>query len=743
MIGGMRSMRRARGGWIGAGVAVVATAMGIAGVTLALPATGPNRVAEPSRPPTPTETPGPIVFYEVLDAAGSSLMERTLDGTALARRVAIRVEVDEGRTWTVDRTGTIAVAVIPGTDEQRLDGVSIETGGTIWSATTPPAPVDGAVWAADGSRLALATIGTDSDTRQALVIDPTSGAVLAVGIPDDALLQGFDADGGLILRQHRVSKDGVNAGWDFLRIARDSLVVQRMAGAPKVGAASDGVEDVDPELGVAADTTLGAGDQDTAIRLWDLTATTSRVVATFPSIDRLSIDPAGRGLAISAGGAIQYVALGGGSSTLFDTDDEIADFGWSVNGDYLVVATDHDGQKLTVLERATGRTLRLPQAGRVAALSFVRMLDGVPLPARPLPAAEPSSTPIPGPAGVDIAGFDGILSTWVDRTGPIQVVHVERLVPTEGGGMRIAASMPPLDAGPPSHPDDGGPDVRLLPRPGTNEILVWVQGSEAGSGWIWDGATRLDRLALPGDWPRTAWDVAWRPEGAAVAARSDRATTDGGLEGTFVVATVGGRRTTVIPVGRQYDRLEGWWSATELQVGHAICFELCDGRYSWSARLRISDRRLVEMRAADRADGVIDTITPERSSIVMSLRNEDARDDIRIAWPADLGAADDLDVIGLAADRRSLVVAGRSPSAGTTLYRIDDPIGRTIDGKVDDPRPRVLARLEGHGLHVDLSPDQRWALVTDRVEDTTLVRLADGRAWPVDRDRSLSWPGGA
>jgi hypothetical protein len=303
--------------------------------------------------------------------------------------------------------------------------------------------------------------------------------------------------------------------------------------------------------------------------------------------------------------------------------------------------------------------------------------------------------------------------------------------------------MPPLDAGPPSHPDDGGPDVRLLPRPGTNEILVWVQGSEAGSGWIWDGATRLDRLALPGDWPRTAFDVAWRPDGAAVAASSDRATTDGGLEGTFVVATVGGRRTTVIPVGRQYDRLEGWWSATELQVGHAICFELCDGRYSWSARLRISDRRLVEMRAADRADGVIDTITPERSSIVMSLRNEDARDDIRIAWPADLGAADDLDVIGLAADRRSLVVAGRSPTAGTTLYRIDDPIGRAIDGKVDDPRPRVRARLDGHGLHVDLSPDQRWALVTDRVEDTTLVRLADGRAWPVDRDRSLSWPGGA
>src|SRR5258707_12960644 len=56
---------------------------------------------------------GPLVYYEVLDAAGSRLLERRLDGTSLARVVAERTIVDYGRTGTADPAGTIPIARTP------------------------------------------------------------------------------------------------------------------------------------------------------------------------------------------------------------------------------------------------------------------------------------------------------------------------------------------------------------------------------------------------------------------------------------------------------------------------------------------------------------------------------------------------------------------------------------------------------------------------------------------------------
>jgi hypothetical protein len=298
--------------------------------------------------------------------------------------------------------------------------------------------------------------------------------------------------------------------------------------------------------------------------------------------------------------------------------------------------------------------------------------------------------------------------------------------------------MPPLDLGPVPVPDDGGPQIQLLPRPGSTEVLVWIGTQERSEGWLWDGASDVRRLQLPADWPTNAYDVAWRPDGGALAASGARSTEQGDLGSVFLVAAPGDPATLVVPIVGDYDRLEGWWSASELRVGHGICTEGCAGRYALSAHLRIGDRRLVEMTPADRSHQPIDALSTDASSIVLSIINEDPGDDIRIAWPAGLGPIDDVAPIGFAGDGRSLLV-GVDAGQGTDLFRIPDPVGRAAGGRLLDPQAQRIAHLDGRELHLDVSPDVAWVLVTDRMDDVRLVRLADGRSWPVDRERILVW----
>jgi hypothetical protein len=125
---------------------------------------------------------------------------------------------------------------------------------------------------------------------------------------------------------------------------------------------------------------------------------------------------------------------------------------------------------------------------------------------------------------------------------------------------------------------------------------------------------------------------------------------------------------------------------------------------------------------------------------VLSVINDDLADDIVIDWPPDLGSIDGLGAISFGGDGRSLLVIHGGPS-GTDVYRIDDPVGRAVGGRLPDPRPALLLHLAGRDLQVQLSPDAAWATVVDRVENVRLVRMADGRSWPVDRERTLAWPG--
>ena len=132
MIGAMGTVRGPRARWYGVGLGI---AVGLAALLVAAwPRTGPGLPAPSAGAgsPEPSAAVGPVVYYEVLDAAGSRLMERRLDGRSLARQVAIRTDADQGRTWAVDPTGTIAIALVPGPDDQSLDAISIATGAALW-----------------------------------------------------------------------------------------------------------------------------------------------------------------------------------------------------------------------------------------------------------------------------------------------------------------------------------------------------------------------------------------------------------------------------------------------------------------------------------------------------------------------------------------------------------------------------------------------------------------------------------
>jgi hypothetical protein len=727
-------MRGRRAGLIG--LAAGGLMVAIAGTLL----TGALRPqAAPATSPSPVPVDGPVLYYELLDADGSRLIERRLDGRSQPRVVATRNDAEYGRTWIVDPGGTLAVAVIPGPADQRLLAVSVASGATLWEVRTPIAPLDVAVWARDGRRFAVMTGGDENEVRRALVVDAATGRTVSSDVPEDAVLQGFEPNGSLILRQRLERPAAEAAVWRFLRFDPVLGTVGPVVGLPDVGSSSDTVDDVAPNTGIGVDATADDAAAAVTVRLWSLAGGRPRALATFPSTDRIVLDPAGEGVAVGMTGAITLVGFDGSRREVFSSEDSISEFGWSDSGDYLVVGTDHPEANLTLIERATGRTVAIPQYDAVAQSLFVRVLGGIPLPASPLPASEPRPTPTASGGTVDVAGFAGLYRAWTetDESGAGSV-HAERIVPTEDGGVRVVAAMPDIELEAASEPGEGPPTVALVPRPASGDVLIWVEDVNGARGWLWDGGASRTPLTLPRDWPIHAFDPAWSPDGRTLAASAGRATDEGEFEGIFALARPGARRTTVLPVVGDYDRLEGWWSDTELRVGHGICSEGCGGRYASSARLRITDGRLRQLTPADRAKAPIDLAIWDGQTIVLSLINDERSDDIRIDWPAELGGSDDSDVIGFVGDGPTLVVAHQAAD-GLIVRAIDDPVGRAVDGRLANPEPRELGTVPGRAVSVDISPDLGWVVVHDRVDNIQLVRLADARAWPLDRDRVVVW----
>ncbi|MFL5775751.1 MAG: hypothetical protein ACJ76W_05685, partial [Chloroflexota bacterium] len=247
----MASEIRRRGLWPAAAalIAVIAIAASI------LAGAPPSRINEPGRSPTvaPTIAPatGPFVYYEILDADASVLMERRLDGRSLSRRVAARRDAEFGRTWSVDPTGEIAISGVMAGATTRLEAVSVADGGNRWSVDVPAIDLYPAVWSADGRRFAAIAEPVLAGATESLVVDTRDGRVIRTVVPDDSILQGFDEEDALVLRERLEPVGAPRPTWRFLRIDAASNVVRQTTAIPTVGPAADGVEDVDPAHGIA------------------------------------------------------------------------------------------------------------------------------------------------------------------------------------------------------------------------------------------------------------------------------------------------------------------------------------------------------------------------------------------------------------------------------------------------------------------------------------------------------------
>src|SRR3954447_11855719 len=228
-----------RGVWIAAAVLAVAVVLGsmLAGRPVTPTPTPPGGSAVPG---SQAPASGPVVFYEILDANASVLVERRLDGVSLPRRVAERPDADVGAIWAVDPAGTIAISGVSDEQTAHLQAVAIADGSAIWAADVPSLGLDGSVWSVDGHRLAALARPEESGPLVAIVIDTRDGRVTRTVLPDGAALQGFDPGDALILRQRQDPGAVLKATWRFLRVDPASNVLQRMNGVPAVGPASDG-----------------------------------------------------------------------------------------------------------------------------------------------------------------------------------------------------------------------------------------------------------------------------------------------------------------------------------------------------------------------------------------------------------------------------------------------------------------------------------------------------------------------
>jgi len=737
----MRGMNRAMSGrvrWLVAGATAVAVVL--ASALLGRGSTPPP-TATVAASPASSEAPaaGPIVYYEILEARASVLVEQRLDGASRPRRIAERTDAIAGRTWSVDPAATMAVSGVIDGDASHVAAVSIVDAQPLWAIDLPAIDIGTAVWSADGRRLAALARPVDAGQTEALVIDTRDGRVTRTAIPDDAIAQGFDRDDALVLRQ-RVDAAADRATWRFLRIDPASNVVAALAVPPAVGPASDGLEDVDPGHGLA--TTIGATPQEqgSTVMAWPLTGGTGRAIATFRSIDGLAIDPAGRGVAVAITGSIRFVSWDGSSSELWSGAEVVDSFGWSTDGRFLGVVSGGPNASVSLIERATGRSVTLPVFARTAATAVVRVVGGATLPVRPLPSIEPAPSASATPTGLDIAAAPAIASARLERVGARWQLNVQRLVATGSGGMRPAASTGSIDVGPALEDPNAAPEVRILPRPRRAEVLIWVEAADGSRsrGWLWDGASAPRILDVPRDWPANAANARWSPDGARLAATSEQTTPQGDSVVRFVIALTGGMRTTIMTPPADYPLLEGWWSPTELRVGHAICTEGCPGRYAWSARLRIRDGRLTQLTPADRASGSVDSVYPDgRGGLIISAANADPTHDIHVDWPLG-GSRDGPSWVDSLDGERAMIVAAET-ATGTDLFRIDDPVGRAVKGRLADPRPTLLGRLPPYLTGIRVTDRGRWAIANDRVGDVALYELATGRTWPLDPDSSLGW----
>jgi hypothetical protein len=702
------------------------------------PVAGPPSFATPTRPPAGSV----FAYYEVLDADGALLYERVLDGSSLPRLIVERPSSDFSRTYAVDPVGRTALAMFPDEDSTSLEAIDVVTGTTLWRAEAPLLDPESGVWSADGRRWAALVAEVEFEAGPSVVIaDIASGATAVVALDERAWPQGFTGTGTLILTE-RAEDLRSSMPWRFLGVDAATGAIVRLGNPPPVGPHSFGTDDVAPAAGLGAGFFF-ADDGSSTVEVRQLTGGGAwESLAEFEFVERIALSPGGDAVAVSADGTILVVGLDGTVSELWD-GPEYAELTWAASGRFLGVSGWSERPLVTVIELATGRVVELPLPEAIAEGRLVAVVGDRPLAANALPpGGDPEPSPSPEPTGPPVAGAVPVVLGWMTQVDGVPVANVEIRVPTQDGGVRTIATMPPLEL-----EDLAGSNVRLsvAPRPGGPDILLALDSDELTQAWLWDPASGRLPFPFPEGWPTSVSEIHWRPDGRAIASTTLELAADPLLpppEGDAVVV-VAELDTSIVRQYRlpeEYPTLDGWWSDDELRMARDPCFEGCPGRFAYEARLRLADGALRPFTATERPPVPVHVPFLEFDPapvITLSSINELTSDDVIIQWPLNLPAIDGSIVLWASPEPDLLVSA---PVAGATeLYRIQDPLGRAVDGRLTRPTPIRVATLPVLAQDPSLAPDGRWLTVRDRAGGLTVVDLHTDRRWGLGPSRDGDW----
>src|SRR5260370_1069568 len=128
--------------------------------------------------------------------------------------------------------GIAAIGLFDGGEGWRFEAIDRVTGASRWIVDSPAVDLGFGAWSMDGIRFAATTQPEDATKRQAVIVDVASGALVNVPIPPDPGIQGFDADGALVLRERLTDAMQQTLGWRFLRVHPATSQIDRLSAPP-------------------------------------------------------------------------------------------------------------------------------------------------------------------------------------------------------------------------------------------------------------------------------------------------------------------------------------------------------------------------------------------------------------------------------------------------------------------------------------------------------------------------------
>lgn len=768
---GMARVRREQAGIRRGAALAIAGLVGIAllwvsGAVPALPGLGVADGGSPAPGPSlPGGTPGgglaqgslggPTAIYQVDDATTSRLLSLRLDGRSQAQTIAEQPRPgDEGTYgWHVEprgRRSLFLAKVAAGLSIVAFDGHGAASRWTAEAAIVVD-PADG-VWSNDGRwwgtvGARLEDIDEDRPDGRAVILDVSTGGLVAVDLKGRPWPQGITDDGRLVVLEQTHDALGDVIDWRFQAVeAATGLVVPARVGDHlPVGGHSFSAGDAHLAAGLAtARTRIGdqAGGTGRQLELVDL-----RTDARTP-IGPVDLDPnwvaflpdgrtllmliripredrvAGEGddtsalLASDRAGAIREVWRGKTQSSwpivLAADGDYVGWTRWDLRG----------GPVLEIVELSSGRDARLPLPDRLAGASLEAIIGG-----QRLPIVAVASTPAPSiqpPISADAVPMEGapwLVQAEVQVRDDLRSARVEILAPAIDGGLARIATMPPLVIPGRGEPEFPG-SLQVAVRPDGGLVVVRFDHDGVHDVWLWTpGAGRRPFAAMDAIDGDTHGFV-WRPDGRAIAAVNTIQVDDFSEATRVVILDPAGEFDPLIhPAPDLLGGIAGWTDdGGAVVLTHGVCTEGCPFEHPWRWTM-------------DPLTGALDPVdrTDVGVGLTGAMSDVDQQGDLRLHYVEPWAGNENIVVTlpdhdgdpgstGADAVGRDLFVTAPQADGGSIVLRLRDPLAHVTAGRAT-VEPIELGRLRA-GMHqgsVDASG--RWVLAQDATRTRWLIDL--------------------